>query len=451
MSENLLGSETSPYLLQHKDNPVHWQPWNGEALDRARDQNKPILLSIGYAACHWCHVMAHESFENPATADLMNELFINLKIDREERPDLDSIYQSALNLMGEQGGWPLTMFLDPEGKPFWGGTYFPPTSGYGRPAFRDVLHQISHAYKHEIDKININTERLTTALKKHQSQNTGATLTTQKISNAAQTALGMIDFQYGGTHGAPKFPQPVFQKFLWLEYIRTGEQKFCDATTITLDNICQGGIYDHIGGGFSRYSVDEIWLVPHFEKMLYDNALILELLSDVWKTTKSPIYQQRVFETIGWMLDDLRIHHGDLFGLASARDADSEGVEGKFYVWSKDEIENVLGADSEFFCQIYSISEHGNWEGSNIAHRQTDEKELSKTELSLLENCRNKLLAVRNNRIAPMRDDKILADWNALAVSALVQCSHVFEEPAWLEAAQIIYDFIKNHMMKKNF
>mgnify|MGYP001301424419 CR=1 FL=1 len=450
MSENLLAKETSPYLLQHKDNPVHWQPWNKQALNQARDLNKPILLSIGYSACHWCHVMAHESFENTDIANLMNDLFINIKVDREERPDLDNIYQSALQLMGEQGGWPLTIFCDAQGKPFWGGTYFPPVSKFGRPGFSDVLQQISDVYTQDPEKISHNSDRIVEALANSHTLKSGPMLERTQIDQAANSALEMMDMSHGGTLGAPKFPQPIFLKFLWSQYLSSQDQRFLDAVTTTLDCICEGGIYDHIGGGFSRYSVDEVWLVPHFEKMLYDNAMLIELMGEVWRVTKSDLYATRIAETIDWMLGDLRIEQGPHRALASARDADSEGIEGKFYVWTLSQIKSILGDNADLFAQVYNMTEYGNWPenepGANIAHRNRHAPDLTQIDENIMRECRSKLLAVRDDRIPPLRDDKVLVDWNALAISGLVRCASLLQNPAWLDAARNIHGFIKNEM-----
>ncbi len=371
MPQNLLSRETSPYLLQHKDNPVHWQPWGKETLAKARRQNKPVLLSIGYAACHWCHVMAHESFENDEIAAVMNDLFINIKVDREERPDIDNIYQSALALMGQQGGWPLTMFLTPDGEPFWGGTYFPPTARYGRPGFPDLLRGISEAYNSQPETIEKNVVALRDGLSKLTQPPPGNGLTIQALDETAGMALRMVDALRGGTAGAPKFPQPIFFRFLWRAYKRTKVALFRNAVTTTLDAMAQGGIYDHVGGGFARYSTDEAWLVPHFEKMLYDNALLIDLMSEVWQDTRNPIYEARIRETIDWALREMRIEHVEdgTFAFASALDADSEGVEGKYYVWSEAEIDSLLGTDSSLFKQTYDVTAQGNWEGTTILNR----------------------------------------------------------------------------------
>jgi len=287
MTHNHLSQQTSPYLRQHKDNPVHWYAWGPEAFNAAQKENKPILLSVGYAACHWCHVMAHESFEDEAIAKLMNALFINIKVDREERPDVDYIYQNALQLLGEQGGWPLTMFLTPDRKPFWGGTYFPSTPKYGHPGFPQILRHIEETYRNDPERITGNVTALSDALKKIAQPRAGGELTISTLNEAAATLIGSVDGRNGGTLGAPKFPQPGFFRFLWNAYQRTAEDAYRSGVLITLDNICQGGIYDHLGGGFARYSTDEYWLAPHFEKMLYDNAQLIDLLCDVWKATQS--------------------------------------------------------------------------------------------------------------------------------------------------------------------
>ena len=332
MSRNLLAEETSPYLLQHKDNPVHWRPWGTTALDEAKRLDRPLLLSVGYAACHWCHVMAHESFENDAIAGLMNELFINVKVDREERPDIDTIYQAALQMMGEHGGWPLTMFLTPNGEPFWGGTYFPPTSRWGKPAFTEVLHRVSQAYHGQKETIAKNVAALREGLGKLGSPQPGNGMTAATLDEGATMALRLVDPIRGGTAGAPKFPQPVFFRVLWRAWRRTRAPMFREAVTLTLNELCRGGIYDHLGGGFARYSTDGQWLVPHFEKMLYDNALLIDLLSEVWLETRSPLYAARVRESIAWALAEMRVGDGaddGAFGFASALDAEFRGRRGQ--------------------------------------------------------------------------------------------------------------------------
>ncbi|MEK9680140.1 MAG: thioredoxin domain-containing protein, partial [Rhodospirillaceae bacterium] len=411
---NQLGAESSPYLLQHKDNPVHWLPWGDEAFEIAKKEDKPVLLSIGYAACHWCHVMAHESFESDEIAAQMNEQFVNIKVDREERPDIDSIYMSAINLMGEQGGWPLTVFLTPDGEPYWGGTYFPPKSRYGRPGFPEVLKAMANVYHDQKDKVIANTTALKEALdgvSAVKDTGRGGLTSVDELDGLAADAVRMIDPLRGGTVGAPKFPQPTFLQFFWRAYKRTGNENFKNATLISLIQMCQGGIYDHLGGGFARYSTDEVWLVPHFEKMLYDNAQLAELMTLVWQETDHSILKVRIAETIDWVLRDLGLEGG---GLAGTLDADSEGVEGKFYVWSESEIDEVLGEESEFFKTIYDVSADGNWEGSTILNRTRTLALGSEADEARLKAAREKLLAVRDKRIWPGLDDKVLADWNGM-------------------------------------
>ncbi|MCH7936028.1 MAG: thioredoxin domain-containing protein [Proteobacteria bacterium] len=446
MTRNLLAEETSPYLLQHKDNPVHWRPWGSESLAVAKRENKPILLSIGYAACHWCHVMAHESFEDDAIAGLMNELFVSIKVDREERPDIDAIYQSALQMMGDHGGWPLTMFLTPDGEPFWGGTYFPATALYGRPAFPDLLKSIATTFRTQNGKVLENAKALKDGLSRlSKPEGTGAP-SMEKLDQAAAMILRIVDTHKGGTLGAPKFPQPSLFQFLWHAHRRTGAGPFREAVTTTLDHLCQGGIYDHLGGGFARYSTDEAWLAPHFEKMLYDNALLIELLSDVWQQTKNPLYAVRVRETIDWALREMRSTEDGPFGFTSALDADSEGREGKFYIWTEEEIDGVLGTDAGAFKEIYDVTPGGNWEGHTILNRSKDLTLGDDDRERRLLEAREKLLAVRAGRIRPQRDDKVLADWNGLMIAALAKAGAVFGQPAWIETAADVFRFIADTM-----
>jgi uncharacterized protein len=451
-AENRLAGETSPYLLQHKDNPVDWHPWGPEALETARRESKPILLSVGYAACHWCHVMAHESFENADVARLMNELFVNIKVDREERPDLDTIYQHALALLGQQGGWPLTMFLTPEGEPFWGGTYFPPTERYGRPGFPQVLSTIAGIYRREPDKVAQNITALRDALGKTLRPRGGpAELPPDLHDRVTARLVQEVDTLHGGIAGAPKFPQvPVFE-LLWRAWKRTRQPEYRDAVTVTLTQMSQGGIYDHLGGGFARYSTDAQWLAPHFEKMLYDNAELMGLLTLVWQETRDPLYAQRVRETAAWLLREMRAAPGvgGRRGFASTLDADSEGEEGRFYVWSEAEIDAVLGTEAALFKRAYDVSAHGNWEHKTILNRSAnlglaDEA----TELRLAES-RGKLLAARASRVRPGWDDKVLADWNGLMIASLTEAAQVFAEPAWLDAATEAFAFVRETMMRE--
>jgi uncharacterized protein YyaL (SSP411 family) len=443
--QNRLARETSPYLLQHKDNPVAWWAWGPDALDEAKKTNKPILLSVGYAACHWCHVMAHESFEDNATAGVMNELFVNIKVDREERPDIDQIYMSALHHLGEHGGWPLTMFLTPNGEPIWGGTYFPKTSRYGKPAFVDVLREIARLFRDEPQKIEHNRsalmERLATAARPAGSVTIGAA----ELDNAARQLGGLIDPVNGGTRGAPKFPQAALFELLWRAGQRTGEARNFAAIEITLDHICEGGIYDHLGGGFSRYSVDERWLVPHFEKMLYDNAQLLELLAIAHRRNGKALYRQRAHETVEWLKREMTTSDG---AFSASLDADSEGEEGKFYVWSQDEVLKTLGIeDGEFFAQHYDVTPDGNFEGHNILNRlkPLPRSEADEARLAVL---RAKLLAVRDTRVRPGLDDKVLADWNGLMIAALTNAGLLFDEPSWGDMAARAFDFVARGMSR---
>jgi len=433
LSENRLKFETSPYLLQHKDNPVHWWAWGPEALAEARRTGKPILLSVGYAACHWCHVMAHESFEDPGTAEVMNNLFINIKVDREERPDIDAIYMGALHRLGEQGGWPLTMFLDSEAKPFWGGTYFPRESRYGRPAFVTVLLRISEAYQNQPDNVRKNTEALITSLKDDHAAG-GVNAPAVDVRDLVQRIANAVDREHGGLSGAPKFPQWNIFWLLWRGAIAFDEGGAKDAVVTTLRNIAQGGIYDHLGGGFARYSVDELWLVPHFEKMLYDNALLIDLMTEVWRETQDPLFKIRIAETVEWLEREMI---GEAGGFAASLDADSEGEEGKFYVWSADEIAEVLGADdAAFFSRVYGVTRDGNFEGHTILNRLDSMALLGEEEEARLAQLRAKLLERRASRVRPGWDDKILADWNGLMIAALARAAVVFEKPEWLGLAE---------------
>jgi uncharacterized protein YyaL (SSP411 family) len=448
--ENRLGRETSPYLLQHKDNPVHWWPWGPAALAEARRTGKPILLSVGYAACHWCHVMAHESFEDPATAAQMNELFVNIKVDREERPDIDAIYMRALHSLGEHGGWPLTMFLDSEARPFWGGTYFPPEPRFGRPAFKTVLAEVARIYREEPDKVGHNAGLLVKALQQRGDGEAGGA--TPDLGDAGLSALAgpmvrAVDARRGGLAGAPKFPQWSFFWLLWRLAIRYRHPGALQAVDTTLTNICQGGIYDHLGGGFARYSVDERWLVPHFEKMLYDNALLIDLMTEVYRETGSDLYKARIEETVAWLQREMIADGG---GFAASLDADSEGEEGRFYVWSKAEIEEVLGADdAKLFCEVYDVAPAGNWEGHTILNRLGSLDLRSPEDEQALAAMRAKLLARRAGRIRPGWDDKVLADWNGLMIAALTHAARVFDRPDWLRLAKAAFHFVLTGMEKE--
>ena len=441
---NQLGEEKSPYLRQHKDNPVHWRPWGTEALAEAKRTGKPVLLSVGYAACHWCHVMAHESFEDPITAAVMNDLFVNIKVDREERPDVDSIYMNALHLIGEQGGWPLTMFLTPDAEPFWGGTYFPKEQRYGRPAFIDVLRTVSHTFHEAPDKVRTNADALKARLQPSHPKGEVVSLTDVTLENWTRRFLQAVDPTTGGIRGAPKFPQTQFFSLLWRAGLRYGAESLREAVDLTLTHICQGGIYDHVGGGFARYSVDEQWLVPHFEKMLYDNALLVDLMTEVWRETKSPLYARRIEETIRWLLREMVTDGG---GFAASLDADSEGVEGKFYVWDFDELQEVLGPnDINFFADIYQTTTPGNFEGKNIPNRLSTVALRDEATETRLTGMLTKLFDRRSLRVRPGFDDKVLADWNGLMIGALANAATAFDRPEWLAAAEAAFDFVLMRM-----
>jgi uncharacterized protein YyaL (SSP411 family) len=442
-ARNMLDRETSPYLLQHRDNPVHWQAWAPEVLSAAKAMGKPILLSVGYAACHWCHVMAHESFEDAETAALMNDLFVNIKVDREERPDIDAIYQSALHLLGQQGGWPLTMFLTPAGEPVWGGTYFPPDSRYGRPAFRDVLRRVRQVFDTEPATVEKNRTALTRALgdkaqpvRDKEGNPATVALSLDLVGKVAERVVQEVDLVNGGIGKAPKFPQTSTFLLIARAWLRSGSETFRRAVTVTLDRMCQGGIYDHLGGGFARYSTDEKWLVPHFEKMLYDNAQLIELLTLAARATHNPLYAQRVRETAEWVLREMIAHGG---GFAATLDADSEGEEGKFYVWTEAEIDAALGTDSPAFKRAYDVTPEGNWEGHSILNR-TD----AHVDEALLARCRAVLLERRAKRVRPGLDDKVLADWNGMMIAALADAGAAFDEPHWIAAAVRAYRFVRD-------
>jgi uncharacterized protein len=445
MALNRLSEETSPYLQQHKDNPVHWWPWCQDAFEEAQRLGKPVLLSIGYAACHWCHVMAHESFENEETAALMNKLFVNIKVDREERPDVDTLYMTALQELGEQGGWPLTMFLLPDGMPFFGGTYFPPDPRYGRPSFRQVLENVARVYANEKETIKQNTAFLKTRLTPRLNYAQAPEFSEEQLAAVASKFIGAIDPTNGGLRGAPKFPNTTIFHFLWKAGLRYGLITCIEEVKNTLLHICQGGIYDHLGGGFSRYSVDERWLVPHFEKMLYDNALLIELMTEVWKETQSDRLKARVAETIAWIERDMTVLGG---GFAASYDADSEGVEGKFYVWTAQEITSILGHGEQaaIFAQVFDVTEGGNWEGKTILNRLNALALLNREDEKALDEGRQKLFEVREKRTKPGWDDKVLADWNGLAIRAIAKAGDAFRRLEWIALAAKAYDFVQEKM-----
>lgn len=439
---NRLGEETSPYLLQHKDNPVHWWPWSDAAFAEAKSRNVPVLLSVGYSACHWCHVMAHECFEDAAIAAKMNRGFVNIKVDREERPDVDAIYQKALALIGEQGGWPLTMFVAPDGKPFFGGTYFPPQPAYGRPSLPQVLSYVEEVWRERKDEVDAHAHELTQSIGAAHPERLRDGLSFPLLEEAAARLLDYVDFASGGMTGAPKFPMPFVFEFLWRAFIRTGNPRFEQAVTTTLAHLCEGGIYDHLAGGFARYSTDGAWLVPHFEKMLYDNAQLVDLMTLVWQHNKDPLLAARVRETIDWLKRDMI---GETGAFTAALDADSEGEEGKFYIWTEAEIDALLGSDAAAFKKTYGVTSDGNWEGHTILNRTHLIGGMAEDDPTLAKN-RATLLAARAKRIPPARDDKILADWNGLTITALARAGMAFNEPAWIVLARETFETIRRTM-----
>ncbi len=439
MTANLLASETSPYLLQHKDNPVHWRPWGQAAFDEAKAQNKPVLLSVGYTACHWCHVMNHESFEDGETAKLINQNYVPVKVDREERPDIDQLYQTAAQTMGSNGGWPLTVFLNHEGKPFFAGTYFPKEDRFGQPAFKRVLEDVSRHYREQPEQLAGNLKGVHEALTNTWTRDMRGGFDPQMLDVIATRTATRFDIFYGGLSGAPKFPSVPLVEMMWRAYLRTGAPQFLQVTATTLDNMCMGGIYDHVGGGFSRYSVDDRWIVPHFEKMLYDNAQMIEILTLVWQNSRAPLAAARVEETIGWLMREMKVE--DAF--ASSIDADSEGHEGKFYVWSDAELDVALaGTFSRRFKELFNVRPGGNFEGKHILHRLGVAYPLAEADEAMIKKQLELLLAAREKRVRPERDDKVLADWNGMTAAALVKAGVAFARPEWVEAGRKCFDFI---------
>ena len=434
---NRLGDETSPYLRQHRDNPVDWYPWGDEAFERARAEDKPVLLSIGYSACHWCHVMAHESFEDEATAELMNELFVNVKVDREERPDVDAVYMDAVQAMTGHGGWPMTVFLMPDGSPFYGGTYFPKVGRQGMPSFTELCRAIDEHYRENRTQVADQAGRLTEALARSTELTPGGGLPSAEIVDEAATQLvDHHDAAWGGFGGAPKFPQAMGLDLL-LRVHRTRGVDLLEPVTTSLDAMASGGIYDQLGGGFARYSVDDRWLVPHFEKMLYDEALLSRAYLHAWQVTGSADHRQVLDETIGYVLRDLRHEDG---GFYSAEDADSEGVEGKFYVWSTDEIAEVVGAArAEAVTAWYGATPTGNFEGANILVRPVRGDLVRPAEI---EEARQALYERREQRVRPGLDDKVLTEWNALMLASLAEAAAATGRTDWLAAAEANAEFL---------
>ncbi len=450
---NRLIHATSPYLLQHAHNPVDWNEWGEEALARAKKENKPIFLSIGYSACHWCHVMERESFENEEIAAVMNEHFVCIKVDREERPDLDDIYMSATQALTKSGGWPMSVWLTPDLKPFYAGTYFPPESRYNRPGFKDVLLFLHEAWNDKHDQVIEQANMLTDAVRQITRTQAGtSSLPFEAVGNAAESVARQFDAARGGvvSGGTNKFPPSMAMNLMLRAYDQTvwngtPNDLFLSRTETTLENMAYGGIYDHLGGGIARYSTDPDWLVPHFEKMLYDQALVADIYLDGYRLTKKPLYAETARSILDYVIADLQSPEG---GYYSARDADSEGEEGKFYVWTRQEIDSVLAGDADLFCTYYDVSPGGNWEGHNILNVPNEPavvaKRFNMSEADLrqrLESARAKLLALRAQRVPPMRDDKVLSGWNGLMIASMAKAGSVLDEPKYTASAIRAADF----------
>jgi len=434
---NLLKKEKSPYLKQHENNPVHWYPWNKEALEKSKELKKPIFLSVGYASCHWCHVMAHESFEDKNTAIIMNEKFINIKVDREERPDLDNIFQKSLAILtGTPGGWPLSMFLDENGVPFTGGTYFPPKEMYGRPSFLNILNQVSDFYKKNRDKVIQQAPQLKNIFQKEQKK---SSVISQNLTPHLEAMLNYVDFEWGGFRGSPKFPQfYIFESFLHF-YKKNKNKKFFEAIKILLDNVCSRGLYDHLQGGIARYSTDDRWIAPHFEKMFYDNILFINLLGQFYLEEPKEYYKDKLVQTVEFIITSFK-NKENLTG--SAYDADSEGVEGKYYVWDDKELREQLDKDYEIFAKYYDISENGNWEGKNILIEKSIVP--AQEDIKKLKEIKNKLLNIREKRPKPFFDDKTQIDLNSYWLSTLIFVAEIFDREDWKKLALSNYNIIKN-------
>ena len=444
---NRLAAEGSPYLRQHADNPVDWYPWGDEAFSVARATGKPVLLSVGYSSCHWCHVMAHESFEDPATAELMNRWFVNVKVDREERPDVDSLYMEAVTSLTGHGGWPMTVFLTPAGEPFFAGTYFPPTARHGMPSFSDVLQRVNDAWAERRDDVTSQARRITAALDRAgrlPATANGVPPGHEVLAEAAVALRRAYDAAWGGFGHAPKFPQAMTLEALLRHWRNSGDDDVLAMVVNSLDCMASGGIYDHLGGGFSRYATDQRWLVPHFEKMLYDNALLLGLYTAAWQVTGKDRYRQVVTETVGYLLRDLRLDGG---GFASAEDADSEGVEGKFYVWSLEEIQAIAGDAADAAVQWYGATNEGNFEGANILWRPVRGDLQRPAEV---EQARRALFEARTERIRPGLDDKVLTEWNGLLIAALAVAATATGNEGWLAAAEDCGDFLLQNLRRED-
>ena len=446
---NRLADETSPYLLQHADNPVDWYPWSKEALQKARVEDRPIFLSVGYSACHWCHVMAHESFEDASTAAVMNAHFINVKVDREERPDLDRIYMNAVQMLTGRGGWPMSVFLTPDGEPFYGGTYFPPTPRYGMPSFTDVLKAVNDAWQNRRQELVEGSKQLVAAIEQQMAINASAqpeTLKPETLNTAYEHIQCGFDSTHGGWGDAPKFPQPMLLEFLLRTHHTTGDAQALRMVTQTLDAMARGGMYDQLGGGFHRYSVDNHWTVPHFEKMLYDNAQLARVYLHAWQVTGDPFYRAIAEETLDYAVREMLSPEG---GFYSTQDADSEGEEGRFFVWTPNEIQAVLSDEAGRFMEVYGVTESGNasagsahgFEGKNIL-----ELKGSPEERQDLSSARRKLFQAREGRVHPERDEKILTSWNGLMLAAFAEAARVLERDDYRQIAEHDAEFLLSEL-----
>lgn len=454
MHTNRLAKTSSPYLLQHAHNPVDWYPWDAEALNRAKEENKPILVSIGYSACHWCHVMERESFENEAIAEIMNKHFVCIKVDREERPDVDQVYMDAVHAMGLQGGWPLNVFLLPDQRPFYGGTYFP------APGWTNLLKQIAKVFDQRYNELAESAAGFMQSLgaseiKRFGLNPAGTEHTKEELHTVYEKISEDFDYEKGGMDRAPKFPMPIVYSFLFKEYATNGTKEALDHAELTLDQMAIGGIYDQVGGGFTRYSTDSDWFVPHFEKMLYDNGQLVSLYAEGYQLTKKPLYKQTVYQTIDWLKREMTNAQG---GFYSALDADSEGEEGKFYLWTPEEVRAVLGPDAELIIDYYHLTKKGNWEpGKNIPFRDETDTSFAQRHNLILNELEDlvlaanmKLLEARESRIRPGLDDKILAGWNGLMCTGLTQAYAAFGEPGFLKMAITNMEFLLQEMSRDN-
>jgi len=444
---NRLANETSPYLLQHAHNPFEWYPWSDEAFARARSEDKPIFLSIGYSACHWCHVMERESFEDESTAALLNREFVSIKVDREERPDVDTIYMSAVQMMTGHGGWPMSMFLTPEGRPFYAGTYFPPNDRYGMPGFKRVLTQVADAYRRRRAEVQQASEDVQQAISQSMQLRGGKVVDRVSLDAAAQRIAAAYDRTHGGFGSAPKFPPSMTLDFLMQVAWRSGDETFREIITTTLTKMACGGMYDQIGGGFHRYSVDAKWLVPHFEKMLYDNALLARLYTRAWQWTHDPFFARIANEILGFVQREMTSPDG---GFYSTLDADSEGEEGKFYVWSRREVTEILGdEEGRIFCALYDISDRGNWEGNNILNMPRDLESVAAdlgvavdklADIAARGKCH--LYGVRSKRVWPGRDEKILSGWNGWMLAAFADAAIAFDNDSYRDTVRRNSEFL---------